>query len=98
MTRCMSFLFVVVLSTTHRAASACTHVFSRSVLLLRNQPPWGVRGSVDGIFSLIFNIEKISICCVLEYTVRASIPNAADYGDRAFRDGRTDTLVENTGR
>lgn len=72
-------------------------ILSLSVLLLRNQPPWGVRGTVDGVFSLILNIEQISICCVLAYTVRASIPNAVDYGDRAFRDGRTDTLIENTG-
>lgn len=78
---------------THRTTSARTHVFSRSVLLLRKQPPWGVKGTVDGLFSFIFNIRKISLCCLLEHTVRASIPNAADYGDRAFRDGRTDTFV-----
>lgn len=84
--------------TTRRAASARTHVFARAVLLLRNQPPWGVKGAVDGSFSLIFNTRKLPICGVSGPTVRATIPNAAEYGDRAHRHGRANTLAENTGR
>lgn len=71
---------------------ARTYVFSRSVLLLRNQPPWGAKGKTTGYFRSYLTQEKLSICCVLEHTVCASVPNAADYGGRAFRDGRTDTL------
>lgn len=82
-------LFVAVLCARRRRRARTS---SRALYycVRTQQPPWGLRG----LFSSTFHPGNTSTCCAPDRTLLAGIPDAADHGDRAFRDGRTDTLVQ----